>query len=190
MGKPIFIAVVTGFSSMVRYFKIYAALWRNSIMREMIFRANFLMWIVVDLLWFGLQLCFIGVIYLHTESIGTWNQWQVVLLIGASNFIQQLFQGLFLANLTNLSELVRTGKLDYLLMQPVNARFIVSFRQIDPGAFVNAGVAVAVMVYAALQLGLRPTPGTVALFLFLCALGVMVHYSLMLLLASASLDAE
>ena len=121
----------------VRYVRIYAALWRNSVMREMIFRTNFLLWIVVDLLWFGLQLCFIGVVYLHTESIGTWTQWQVVLLIGTSNFIQQVFQGVFLTNLTHLSELVRTGKLDYLLMQPVNARFIVSFRQIDPGAFIT-----------------------------------------------------
>jgi len=171
---------------LVRYFRIYAALWRNSVMREMIFRANFLLWIIVDLLWFGLQLCFISVIYLHTESIGTWTQWQVVLLIGTSNFIQQVFQGVFLVNLTNLSELVRTGKLDYLLIQPVNPRFIVSFRQIDPGAFVNAAVAVAVMGVAAHHLGLRPDPAAIALFLLLCGVGVMVHYSLMLLLACAS----
>ena len=58
-------------SAIARYLSIYAALWRNSLMREMIFRANFLLWIVVDLLWFGLQLCFISVIYLHTDSIGT-----------------------------------------------------------------------------------------------------------------------
>jgi len=155
-------------------------------MREMIFRTNFLLWIVVDLLWFALQLCFISVIYLHTESIGTWTKWQVVLLIAASNFIQQIFQGLFLVNLTHLSELVRTGKLDFLLMQPVNTRFIVSLRQIDLGGFVNAAVAVMVMIHAGVQLGIRPGIGEVALFLFLCGIGVMIHYSLMLLLAAVS----
>jgi ABC-2 type transport system permease protein len=173
-------------STITRYIGIYAALWRNSVMREMIFRMNFLLWIVVDLLWFGLQLCFISVIYLHTDSIGSWSKWQVVLLIAASNFIQQVFHGFFLVNLTGLSDLVRTGKLDFLLVQPVNTRFIVSLRQIDLGAFVNALVAVSVMTYAGFKLGIRPGVGEVSLFLLLCGVGVMVHYSLMLLLAAVS----
>src|SRR5438876_3971672 len=95
-----------------RYLSIYLALWKNSVTREMSFKGNFLLWIVVELLWFGLQLAFIGVLYLHTENIGTWTKWQVVMLVGASHFIQQVYQAFFLVNCTNLSELVRTGKLD------------------------------------------------------------------------------
>ena len=130
-----------------RYFSIYAALWKNSVAREMSFKTNFLLWILVELLWFGLQLSFISVLYLHTDSIGTWTKWQVVMLIGASHFIQQVFQAFFLVNCTNLSELVRTGKLDFLLLLPVNTRFVVSLRQVDLGAFVNATSAVAVLAY-------------------------------------------
>src|SRR5712691_10133328 len=138
--------------SISRYFSIYAALWKNSLTREMTFKSNFLLWIIVELLWFGLQLSFIGVLYLHTEHIGTWTKWQVVLLIGGSHFIQQLFQAFFLINCSNLSELVRTGKLDFLLLLPVNTRFVVSFRQVDLGSFVNAAFSVAVMAYAAHRL--------------------------------------
>ncbi|MFN3409929.1 MAG: ABC transporter permease, partial [Limisphaerales bacterium] len=167
-----------------RYAGIYAALLRNSLAREMAFKTNFLLWIVVEVLWLALQLCFIGVLYRHTETIGSWTHWQVVLLIGASNFIQQIFHALVLINLSNLSELVRTGKLDFLLLLPVNTRFIVSLRQVDLGSFVNATVAVGVMVYAAGQLGLRPTALQLAGFGALCLLGVAVHYSLMLLLAA------
>ena len=82
-----------------RYLSIYAALWKNSVTREMMFKSNFLLWILVELLWFGLQLCFIGVLYLHTDHIGTWTKWQVVMLIGASHFIQQMFQAFFLDQL-------------------------------------------------------------------------------------------
>src|ERR1051325_10403711 len=109
--------------------KIYAALWKNSVTRETMFKGNFLLWILVEMLWFGLQLSFIGVLYLHTDNIGTWTKWQVVMLIGASHFIQQTFQAFFLVNCTNLSELVRTGKLDFLLLLPINTRFVVSLRQ-------------------------------------------------------------
>src|SRR3954471_2530205 len=160
-----------------RYFWIYVALWKNSVTREMIFKSNFLLWIIVELLWFGLQLSFIGVLYLHTDHIGTWTGWQVVMLIGASHLIQQIYQAFFLINCTNLSELVRTGKLDFLLLLPVNTRFVVSLRQVDLGAFVNALSAVGVMIYAAHRLHLEPTVAQIALFLLLCLAGVLIHYS-------------
>ena len=173
-------------SSLVRYAGIYGALWRTSVAREMSFKSNFILWILVELLWFALQLCFIGVLYLHTSSIGTWTQWQVVLLVGASSFIQQTYQAFFLVNCTNLSELVRTGKMDFLLMLPVNTRFIVSLRQVDLGAFVNAAFAAVIMCYASAKLELHPTAAQLLAFLALCAVGILVHYSLMFMLAAIS----
>jgi len=169
-----------------RYVGIYAALWKNSVTRETMFKGNFLLWIVVEVCWFALQLCFIGVIYLHTETIGTWTQWQVVLLVGASHFIQQIYQAFFLVNCLNLSELVRQGKLDFLLMLPVNTRFVVSLRQVDLGGFVNAASAVGVMGYAARQLHLTPSAAQLAGFLALCVVGILIHYCLMFMLATVS----
>ena len=173
-------------SPLVRYAGIYAALWKNSVTRETMFKGNFLLWILVEFLWFGLQLTFIAVLYLHTNEIGTWTKWQVVMLIGASHFIQQTFQAFFLINCTNLSELVRTGKFDFLLLLPVNTRFVVSLRQVDLGAFVNAGSGVAVMIYAARQLHLAPGFLHVLGFVVLCVAGILIHYSLMFLLAAIS----
>ena len=169
-----------------RYFTIYAALWRNSVTRETMFKGNFLLWILVEFLWFGLQLTFIGVLYLHTKNIGSWTEWQVVMLVGASHFIQQIFQAFFLVNCTNLSELVRTGKLDFLLLLPINTRFVVSLRQVDLGAFVNAVSGVAVIAYAAHQLHFTPSVLHIAGFLALCIAGILIHYSLMFLLATIS----
>jgi ABC-2 type transport system permease protein len=169
-----------------RYFGIYAALWKNSVAREMSFKSNFLLWILVEILWFGLQLSFISVIYLHTDHIASWTKWQVVMLVGASHFIQQLFQSFFLVNCTQLSELVRTGKLDFLLLLPVNTRFIVSLRQVDLGAYVNAAFGLSVMIYAAARIPITPSIGLIIGFLLLCVAGVMIHYSLMFLLATIS----
>jgi ABC-2 type transport system permease protein len=172
--------------ALARYLDIYAALWKNSIAREMGFKANFLLWIVVEMLWFGLQLGFIAVIFQHTERIATWTRWEVVLLIGASHFIQQLFTAVFLSNITQLSEYIRTGKLDFMLLLPVNTRFLISFRQVDLGGFVNAASAVAVMAYALSQLHLGISAGQLAGFLCLALCSLLVHYSLMLMLAATS----
>ena len=169
-----------------RYFSIYAALWKNSVVREMGFKGNFLLWIVVELLWFGLQLSFMTVIYQHTDHIADWTKWEVVLLLGASHFIQQLFQAIFLTNCTQLSEYIRTGKLDFMLLLPVNTRFILSLRQVDLGGFVNGASAVAVIIYSLNKLHLTPSYGAIIGFGFLAITGVLVHYSLMFLLSSIS----
>jgi len=173
-------------STLVRYAAIYAALWKTSVTREMSFKGNFLLWIIVELAWFGLQLAFVSVLFSQTSTIGTWTVWQVVLLTGASNFIQEIYQAFFLVNCTNLSELVRTGKMDFLLLLPVNTRFLVSTRQVDIPSFANAAFAVCVMIFAAGKLHLHPTAAQLLGFAALCVVGLVVHYSLMFMLASVS----
>ncbi len=173
-------------SRVTRYGAIYAALWKTSVTREMSFKGNFVLWILVELAWFGLQLAFVGVIFSQTRTVGTWTVWQVVLLTGTSNFIQEIYQAFFLVNCTNLSELVRTGKMDFLLLLPVNTRFIVSTRQVDLPSFANAAFALCVMTFAAHKLGLHPTVVQLLGFAVLCVAGLLVHYSLMFMLASVS----
>lgn len=171
-------------SPVTRYLAIYATLWKTSVTREMSFKGNFLLWIIVELVWFGLQLSFVGVLFRQTETVGTWTLWQVVLLTGTSNFIQQVYQAFFLVNCTNLSELVRTGRMDFLLLLPVNTRFLVSTRQVDIPSFANAAFAACVMVYAAGKLHLQPTAAQLLGFGALCGVGLLVHYSLMFMLAT------
>lgn len=173
-------------SALRRYASVYGAMWKNSVVREMSFKANFLLWIFVEVLWFALQLAFFGVIYSHTDHIADWTKWEVVVLIGTSHLIQQVFQAFFLTNITQLSELIRTGKLDFMLLLPVNTRFIVSLRQIDLGGFVNAALAAVVVGYGLRQLEITPSAGQLAGFASLVVAGVLIHYSLILLLSTMS----
>ena len=173
-------------SSFRRYASIYAALWKNSVVREMGFKSNFILWIFVELLWFALQLSFIAVIYSHTDHIGDWTKWQVVLLLGTAHFIQQIFQAFFLTNCTELSELIRTGRLDFMLLLPVNTRFLISLRKVDLGGFVNAASALVVIGYALHRLALVPSAIQLLGFAFCAVTGILIHYSLMFLLTTVS----
>ena len=174
------------YSSLRRYATIYAALWKNSVIREMGFKTNFILWIFVELLWFALQLSFIAVIYAHTDHIGDWTKWQVVLLMGTAHFIQQIFQAFFLTNCTELSELIRTGRLDFMLLLPVNTRFLISLRKVDLGSFVNAASALVVVGYSLHRLALVPSAVQFLLFAVIAVAGIFIHYSLMFLLSTVS----
>src|SRR5258708_21228547 len=103
-----------------QYLEVYLIMLRNSLVLEMNFKLNFVLWLFTDALWFVGQLIFIEVIYAQVGAIGDWTKWDMVLLVGTYQIISQIFQGFFYLNLTNLSELVRTGKLDFVLLQPID----------------------------------------------------------------------
>jgi ABC-2 type transport system permease protein len=145
----------------------------------MSFKLNFLLWIVVEMLWFVGQLAFIEVLYGQVDAIAGWTKWQVVALVGVHQIIAQLFQAFFYLNLVNLPELVRTGRLDLMLTLPMDTQFAVSTRQVAFDCIINSFVGVAIVTFALVKL--HAAPGVAQLLLFAVAVpfGVAVHYAVM-----------
>lgn len=171
---------------MRRYWQIYALLLRNSLIREMAFKANFLLWLVTELLWFFGQIVFVEVLFLHTDRIGDWSKWEVVLLIGTHQIISQVFQAVFYVNLANLPELVRTGRMDLMLLLPVDTQFAVSAYRFGLDNLVNAGVGIAFVVFSLGKLGVVPSALQIACYTVAIPLGAAIHYAIMFTLATLS----
>ncbi len=171
---------------MQRYLQIYSIILRNSLIRELSFKANFLLWMVVEILWFCGQIVFFSIIFGNVDRIGDWSKWEVVLLVGTHQIIAQLFQAFFFVNVANIPELVRTGKLDSLLVLPIDSQFAVSTKQFGLDSVVNAIVGAIVVIISLSKLGIVPSFGAVVLYLVALLFGIAVHYSIMLILAAFS----
>ena len=171
---------------MNRYWQIYRLLLRNSLIRELSFKANFLLWLVTELLWFFGQIVFVDVLFLYTDRIGDWSKWEVVLLIGTHQIISQVFQSVFYVNLANLPELVRTGRMDLMLLLPIDAQFAVSTWRFGLDNLVNAGLGVAFVVFSLSKLGVVPSFLQIACYGVAVVLGAAIHYSIMFALATLS----
>jgi len=169
-----------------RYAGIYRIMWRNSLIREMNFKANFLLWMLVEMLWFFGQIVFINVLFGYVNTIGDWTKWEVVLLIGTHQIIGQIFQAFFYVNVANLPELIRTGKLDLMLLQPVDTQFAACTRQFGLDNIVNVIVGIAIVSFSLVQLKVAPSCAQVALYLVAVGCGVAIHYSIMFGLATMS----
>ena len=169
-----------------RYIEIYSIMLRNSLIREMSFKANFLLWMLVEVLWFVGQIVFFSIIFGNVDRIGDWTKWEVVLLIGTHQMIAQLFQAFFFVNVAAIPELVRTGKLDSLLVLPVDSQFAVSTKQFGLDSVVNAALGGVVVGVALAKLSVVPTPTSILLYVIAIGFGIAVHYSIMLSLAAVS----
>ena len=166
----------------------YAAIWlaqvRYTVMRELMFKANFILWIIVDLSWFGLHLSFIQFLYLQVSTVAGWSKWEMVLLVTTNMLIQQIFQMLLMTNLIKLPELIRTGRLDFFLAQPASAQFLVSTRFFELGSVVNTVVVVIVCGIAIAHLPMGMSAVGLLVFPCLVVFGVLIHYALLLMLMS------
>ena len=171
---------------MRRYLEIYWIMFRNSLIREMSFKANFLLWMLVEFLWFAGQIVFIEVLFQYIQAIGDWTKWQIVLLLGTHQLIGQIFQAFFYVNVANIPELVRTGKMDLMLLLPMDSQFAVSTRQFGLDNVVNAVVSLMFVGTALTRLGIHPTASQVLLYIVAVAFGVTVHYSIMFFLSTIS----
>ena len=169
-----------------RYLEIYWIMLRNSLIREMNFKINFILWMAVEVLWFVGQIVFINVLYLYVDKIGDWSKWEVVLLAGTHQIIGQLFQAFFYVNVANLPELVRTGKLDFMLLLPVDPQFAVSTRQFGLDSVISALVGVGIVIFSLAKLALIPTLWQFLLYAAAICFGIAIHYSIMFFLATIS----
>src|SRR5438309_4958871 len=139
-----------------RYIEIYGIMLRNSLIRELSFKANFILCMVVEVLWFCGQIVFFSIIFGQVDRIGDWSKWEVVLLVGTHQMIAQFFQAFFFVNVANIPELVRTGKLDSLLVLPVDSQFAVSTKQFGLDSIVNAALGGVVVCVALSSLNVVP----------------------------------
>lgn len=171
---------------MTRYLKLSLALFRYSLTRELMFKANFLFWIVVEFAWFGIQLSLIEVIFSHVQQVAGWSKYEMILLIGTSHVVQQMFQFVFMTNCMELPENVRTGKLDFILLQPANSQFLISIRKFDFGALVNGSIGLGFVIYAMEKLQIHPTLEQSILYMGMVLNGTLIHYALMLMIVSVS----
>jgi len=169
-----------------RYIEIYSIMLRNSLIRDLSFKANFLLWMVVEILWFCGQIVFFSIIFGNVDHIGDWTKWEVVLLIGTHQIIAQLFQAFFFVNVANIPELVRTGKLDSILVLPIDGQFAVSTKQFGLDSIVNAGLGAVVVGVSLFKLNVMPNALSILLYLVAICFGIAVHYSIMLGLAAFS----
>ena len=175
---------------MRRYWRLYLAFARNTVAREMEFRANFYLLAAMNLLGSAMYLVFYSFIFLHTSAIAGWTSDQVVLLLGMYMVAYALISFLFARNMAEMSRLVNRGELDFVLMKPVNPQFFVSTRFIDPTELPRLVAGLAVVVIALRRMGLAPSAGSVLTAIVVVGCGVVMTYSVWFMVVTLVLHVE
>lgn len=172
--------------AMARYLRLWLALARFSLAREMAFRVNFLVKMFVEILWLSMLLVFYHMLFAQTPNIADWSPGEYLFFVGCYFTFQGLIEALFLENCNQFADLVRTGDLDFYLLKPIDEQFLVTFRVFDWSCVPNVIMGIGVMLYGVHELGWNVSPARVPLFILMMACGAGLAYGFLLLLTSAS----
>jgi ABC-2 type transport system permease protein len=174
---------------MTDYFRVFLTFARNSLVRDMTFRANFVIDLISSTAWVLINLAFYTVIFHYTPAIGAnsgWEKYQFFLFLATGLFVNSLVQALFMTNADELSELVRTGTLDFALLKPIDTQFLVSLTRIEWSALGNFALGLGLMGYSMYQLHYLPGLVQIVLYPMYVLCGIAIYYSLMIALAATS----
>ncbi|PQO42839.1 ABC transporter permease [Blastopirellula marina] len=178
------------------YAAVFFMFLRNSMVRDLSFRSNFWIECISSLSWVIMNLGFYLLIFRYTNSIGNntgWGEYEFFVFLATTLLVNSLVQMFFMPNIQEFSELIRTGKLDFALLKPIDTQFLVSFEKVNFPSMANFLFGLVLMGVSLYQLTHREanpielTAGMVAMYVLFLLCGVAILYSLMIVLAASSI---
>ena len=178
------------------YLGVFGTFAKNSLVRDMTFRTNFIIECISSLSWIAMNLGFYLLVFAHVSMIGPetgWGRWEFFVFLATTWIVNALVEMLFMNNCEEFSELIRTGRLDFALLKPIDTQFLVSLQRIEWSAIPNLVAGSTLLGISLWQLTARAvdpvalTPAVFLLYPLYILCGVAILYSLMISLAATSI---
>lgn len=173
--------------SQANYTRVWTTFLRNALIREMMFRGNFLINVITRAFWFCAQITLFEIIYRNVDTINDWTRPQYFAFMATGMLINSIIEALFMPNCANFSEMIRTGNLDFVLVKPIDTQFLISCEKMELAMINQSLLALGLLGYALVQIGEPISVMQVAAYLAFVLVGVGFFYSLMIAMASTSI---
>lgn len=172
---------------MIFYARLFATFFRNSLIRELMFPANFMIQVVTRLFWFFARVALFVMIYDEVDHIQEWSRHQYFAFMATGMLINAIVEAFFMPNCAAFCDNIRTGKLDFALTKPVDAQFLVSLQRISLAMISQMVLAATLLGWSLYNIGHTISPTQVVLYLFYVGIAVMFFYSMMIATACTSI---
>ncbi len=152
------------------YLRVYQQIIRNGLAQSVAYRMEFLLRIVIGLLWASVSVGILEIMFLHTEAINGWKKPELYLVLLSFNVTVHIADA-FARRIQYLEEYIRLGKLDPYFTKPVDAQFLMVFLELDiAGLVYPIGYAIPILFFLLPSIHEIPW-GRLPLFITLLFLG-------------------
>jgi len=170
----------------LRYLRLLGIQLRASATVAMQYRLDFLVQGGLALFWTGWSLVPLLVVFGNRKGVAGWSFEEALVVIGWFMVMKGILEGAVNPSLASVVEHIRKGTLDFVLLKPADAQFLVSTQKFAPWRIIDALAGVAVFAVAFHRLGRWPAPAHVVAALLLLGCAALILYSVWILVISAA----
>lgn len=138
---------------LLRCFGLWGALVRNSFVRQLEFRADFIGRIAVEAVWIASQVLTYVAAFRHSETLGGWTKPEIGFFLGSLIILDGVYTIFLYPNQNKFGSLLRNGQFDFYLLYPLPAIFLSFFRFVNVHGIINVSLGVALLAW---QLSTHP----------------------------------
>jgi ABC-2 type transport system permease protein len=160
--------------------------FRLGALHELAYRANFFTQILQALLSLAFALGGLAIVFHQTDRLAGWHTNELLALVGIYLLVGGWINLMIQPSMQRFMEDIRLGTLDFVVLKPDDAQFLISVRQIEIwklfDMLLGAGVILVALVRLGAQFGLLQAAGFVVALLA----GATIVYSFWLMLATCA----
>lgn len=146
------------------------------------FRLDFSFRIVMDVIYYAVNLLFYKLVFLQTNLLAGWNEAQVMVFVAGYLVLDAVFMTVFSNNMWWLPIFINRGDLDYYLLRPVSSLFFLSLRDFAANSFMNLLIAAVIFIWAIARYPQPFSAAQAGLYLLLILNGTFLYYLLSMFL--------
>jgi ABC-2 type transport system permease protein len=169
-----------------RYARLLRVQLGISASMAMQYRLDFFFKGAMAVFWMAVTLVPLLVVFSQRRSVVGWTWAEALVVLGWFSLLKAVLEGSVTPSLTAVVEGVRTGALDFVLLKPADAQFLVSTARFEPWRLVDLLGSFAILGYAFTELGRWPAARDLGAAAVLLVVSVLLLYSIWILIVSAS----
>lgn len=135
--------------SLVRYIRLLRIFTAASISAQLEYRVNFVISLLSAVLTSGGGLFGLIVLTGDGRAIGGWNYYEACVVVGIFTLVQGFIGAVLYPNLNKIGEAIRLGTMDFTLLKPVDAQFLVSTRNVNVFRLTDVLIGIGLIAWAA-----------------------------------------
>ena len=169
---------------MRRYLQLFGIQVKAAVLLSLQYRVDFFVQALMALFWVGTALAPLLVLFSFRSGVAGWNAYEALVVVGFFLALKGVLVGVIQPSLGNVVEHIRKGTLDFLLIKPVDAQFLLSTSKLDLARATDVAAGFALAGWALARTDARPTVLHVilAIGILLCALVIL--YAIWILVVS------
>lgn len=171
---------------MIRYFKLYVLSFNFSLMSAMVYRSNFILMLIQNMINILVTVFSIEYIFRYIVRLGEWSREEVIMVVCTSQIINAIYRGLIRPNLGTFSGSICQGTFDFVLLKPRNLFFMITLGKVDFSSLFSVLVPIYFIYLQICKMNITVSLLNIAVFVVFLIIGICTVTALMMIIFSMS----